>query len=142
MSGKAGWFGNQPARDKRTLDKNARLLLSCRVAAIEFSPGFSTLVITVCGLRCPCFALKGRRILAGGETTGIRQQDQGAPVGVLDETLNYKIFHHLASVLRPCRDAKAITMGFPVVSPPANIRCPFGAKITKFKQLRGVETPG
>jgi hypothetical protein len=57
-------------------------------------------------LRCPCFALQGRRILAGGETTGIRQQDQGTPVGVLDETLNYKIIHHLASVLRPALGRK------------------------------------
>jgi len=37
-------------------------------------------------------ALKGRWILAGGETTGRRAQPQRAPAGAPDGALNYEIF--------------------------------------------------
>jgi hypothetical protein len=50
------------------------------------------------------------------------------PAGVLDRTLNDKVFHHRVSLLRPSRGAKAITTLFPVVPPPANIHCASSAK--------------
>ena len=74
-----------------------------RIAAADFSPAFSTLVITqnFRVWRLLPFALKGLWILAGGGTTGNRTQTARTPTGVLDGTLNYEIFHHRASVPRP-----------------------------------------
>jgi hypothetical protein len=80
----------------------------------------------------PLSALKGRWKLAGGETTGRRAQLQRAPAGAPDGVLNYEIFFSLRPVRRPCRGAKAITTGYPVVSPPANFRCASGAKSKSF----------
>ena len=97
-------------------------------------PGVETLVITQIfrDSRLLLFALEGRRILAGGETTGSRRPILRAPAGARDVNEFDEIVQDRATVPRPCRGAKAIMTGFPVVSPPANLRCASGAKLKRF----------
>jgi hypothetical protein len=59
---------------------------SSRSAAFELSPAFQRLVITqkFRDSRLLLFALEGRWILAGGETTGSRRPILRAPAGALD----------------------------------------------------------
>jgi hypothetical protein len=100
-------------------------------ATVDPSPAFQSLVITqnFRDSRLLLFALEGRRILAGGETTGSRRPILRAPAGARDVNEFDEIVQDRATVPRPCRGAKAIMTGFPVVSPPANIRCASGAKL-------------
>ena len=76
----------------------------------------------------PPLALKGPWILAGGETTGSRQPPLRALARAPDVTGACGIVPGQTPVRRPCQGAKAIITGFPVVSPPANLRCASGAK--------------
>jgi hypothetical protein len=59
---------------------------SAAAAAIDSSPAFQSLVITqnFRDSRSLLFALEGRWILAGGETTGSRRPILRAPAGALD----------------------------------------------------------
>ena len=97
-------------------------------------PGLVVLVITqnFRDSRLLLFALEGRWILAGGETTGSRRPILRAPAGALDVNAFDEIVQDRATVPRPCRGAKAIMTGLPVVSPPANLRCASGAKLKRF----------
>ena len=92
----------------------------------------------------PCsigFALKARRILAGGEqsvTTGFRRKSLASPGGATDRSL----------VQRPYQGAilpDGLTRWFRFASPPANVQCPCrGKQWTRphsnehvYKSLRG-----
>jgi hypothetical protein len=100
----------------------------------EFRRGFQPLVITqkFRDSRLLLFALEGRWILAVGATTGSRRPIFRAPAGALDVNEFGEIFQDRATVPRPCRGAKAIMTGFPVVAAPANIRRASGAKLKRF----------
>src|SRR5262245_64566897 len=76
----------------------------------------------------PLLALKGPWILAGGETTGSTRLTLGALARAPDVVGACGIISDQAPVRRPCWGAKAIMAGFPVVSPPANLRCASGAR--------------
>ena len=113
------------------LAKSFMAQIPSRRAAPEFSRGFKPLVITqnFRDSRLLLFALEGRRILAGGETTGSRRPILRAPAGALDVNKFDEIVQDRVTVQRPYRGAKVIMTGFPAVSPPANIRRASGAKL-------------
>jgi len=96
-----------------------------------FSPAFLRLVITqnFRDSRLLLFALEGRWMLAGGETTGSGRPILRAPAGAPDVNEFDEIVQDRARVPRPCRGAEAISTGFPVVLPPANFRRASGAKL-------------
>ena len=78
------------------------------------------------------FALEGRWILAGGETTGKPVIIAFAPWQGRGTVARSITISSIAFTSRAPAGARRIGLLDPVVSPPANFRCASGAKLKRF----------
>lgn len=113
--------------------------MKIRSPAVKFNRWFRPYSGFQKGATCaelPCsigFALKARRILAGGEqsvTTGFRRKSLASPGGATDRSL----------VQRPYQGAilpDGLTRWFRFASPPANVQCPCRGK--QWKRPHSIE---